>query len=125
LIGTTFLRDRPDGDGLGLSVWNIPPRRLEQFAIAALVPGVMIFVAGRIAPRYRFTTAVVAAALFAVGYASLLSYSFGAGSIRPVSPFLDIWLPLVLNAVGIGIGLRNARELPEPASPTPSFRMPL
>lgn len=115
ILGTTFLRSGPDSDTGGLSLWNLPAERLEQYVVALLVPGVMVYMAAKIAPMHRFTTAIVAAVAYGVVYGALIGFLLGSRDELYENLFLDMLLPVALNIVGVWQGVKNARELSEPA----------
>ena len=115
MFGTTFFRSGPDHDNGGLSLWNLPAERLEQYLAALIVPGTIVYMTGKIAPSHRVTTAIIATVvgggLYAVGAGYLIT-NYNGGYVDMI---LDLLLPLVLNAASVKYALPSARELPEPA----------
>ena len=98
-------------DSDGLSLWDLPPRRLEQFGAALVVPLTIVYVAAKIAPAHRFGAAMVVAIVLTAGLGLLYGSALGGGlDLNDRFP-LNI-LPLVFNAIGIAVGVNSARGLP-------------
>lgn len=110
MLGSAF--GRPAEDEGELSVWLIPPERLEQFGTALLVPAVIIRAGAWIAPSRKRQAAVILAGLVGAGIAFMYGWVIASPDQRLEGPLVLSILPAVLNLVGIVVGLKWAEAEP-------------
>lgn len=100
-------------DGRGL-LQSIPLESIERFGDALFVPGTIIAVGARIAPRFHFATAIVITALFVGLMCFSLAQVTSMGMHIEDSRFRMV-ITILLWIVSVAFGLSHARELDQRA----------
>jgi hypothetical protein len=93
---------------------SMPLESIERFGDALFVPGTIIAVGARIAPRFRFATAIVLTVLFAGLMCFLFVQVTSMGMHIEDSTFRMV-ITILLWLVSVAFGLFHAREIDQQA----------
>lgn len=96
-------------EGVGL-LQSLPLESLERFGHALFVPGTIITVGARIAPKFHFATAIVLTALF-IGLMSLLFVYLASNGMHIEDSTFRLVINILLWLVSVACGLFSAREV--------------
>ena len=97
-----------DDSGISVNGKNpvaaIPPEILERFGYALFTPLVMIYIAAKIAPKFRFETAIALAVLWGMIFGASMTLAISEGQYSGWG-----WVPFVISCTlgiaGVSIGL--------------------
>jgi hypothetical protein len=100
-------------DGRGL-LQSLPLESLERFGYALFVPGTIIAMGARIAPRFHFVTAVVLM-VFLVGLMSFLFAQLSSTGMHIADSTFRMVVTAILWLVSVALALFHGRELDKEA----------
>ncbi|MDD4050548.1 MAG: hypothetical protein PHR28_01435 [candidate division Zixibacteria bacterium] len=91
----------------------VPPEMLERFGYAFFTPFVMTIIGAKIAPNFKFQTAIALAILWALIFGGVMTFVITKGMI-PSGGWLQLAVTCILGLSGVGFGLYKVYKRLQP-----------